>query len=96
MSNILSPQQVELNAFINEENAAFEAECVKNGASCYCLFALTAVDLAAYGVYNIEQFKAWRDEIEQQENEKEQRKYCYDAVEVRADMMNERCYGMCD
>lgn len=75
MMNItLTLEQVELNKYIADENAAFDAKCRAEGASCWGLFALTAVDLAKYGVYNIQQFNEWRDEVERQEAAKESRK----------------------
>lgn len=74
MNTTLTAEQVELNAFISAENEAFTRKCRAEGASFWCVFALTAVDLAMYGVYNVEQFKVWRDEVEREESEKEHRK----------------------
>lgn len=70
----LTAEQIELNAYIAAENAAFDAKCRAEGATAWGLFALTAVDLAEYGVYTIAQFEAWRDEVERQEAAKEARK----------------------
>ena len=67
----------ELNAFIAAENAAFEARCIAEGASFWTTFALTAEDLAEYGVHTVEQFKVWRDELDRQEHAKEDRKNSY-------------------
>ena len=67
----------ELNAFIAAENAAFEARCIAEGASFWTTFALTAEDLAEYGVHTVEQFKVWRDELGRQEHAKEDRKNSY-------------------
>jgi len=49
----LTPDQIALNQFIASENAAFEAKCRAEGATCWGVFALTAVDLAEYGVHNV-------------------------------------------
>lgn len=73
----LTPDQIALNQFIASENAAFEAKCRAEGATCWGVFALTAVDLAEYGVYNVAQFKDWRSEVDRQEDEKEARKAGY-------------------
>lgn len=73
----LTTDQIALNAFIQAENDAFDAKCRDEGATAWGLFALTAVDLAEYGVFNIPQFKAWRLEVERQEAEKEFRKNPY-------------------
>lgn len=73
----LTPDQIALNQFIASENAVFEAKCRAEGATCWGVFALTAVDLAEYGVYNVAQFKDWRSEVDRQEDEKEARKAGY-------------------
>lgn len=69
----LTAEQIELDNFIAAENAAFEAKCRAEGASCWAVFALTAVDLAKYGVYNVAQLEAWRCEQERLEAEKDAR-----------------------
>ena len=73
----LTAEQVALNEHIAAENAAFEAKCRAEGATFWCVNALTADDLAKYGVYNIDQFKQWSAEMEAQEAAKEQRKNWY-------------------
>lgn len=73
----LSPEQLELNAFIAAENAAFDAKCRAEGAMAWGLFALTAVDLAKYGVYNVAQLKEWRQENERLEAAKDARSWGY-------------------
>ena len=77
MNAALSAEQIALNEFIAAENAAFDAKCRAEGATFWCVSALTAVDLAEYGVYNIAQFKEWRAEVAQQEAAKERRKNWY-------------------
>lgn len=67
----------ELNAFIAAENAAFEARCIAEGATFWATFALTAEDLAEYGVYTVEQFKEWRAENDRLVDAKEDRKNSY-------------------
>jgi hypothetical protein len=74
----LTADQIALNEFIAAENAAFDAKCRAEGATCWGLFALTAVDLEMYGVYNIAQFEKWRQEQDALIDAKEARKagYC--------------------
>lgn len=67
----------ELNAYIASQNAAFEARCISEGATFWCVSALTADDLAKYGVYTVEQYKAWQDEVDRQEAAKNARKNWY-------------------
>lgn len=73
----LTADQIALNEFIAAENAAFDAKCRAAGATCWGLFALTAVDLAEYGVYNIAQFEKWRQEQDALIDAKEARKAGY-------------------
>ena len=73
----LTADQIALNEYIAQENAAFEARAKAEGATWWCSYALTAVDLADYGVFNIEQFKAHREENERLCNAKEDRKNWY-------------------
>lgn len=70
----LTPDQIALDQFIAAENAEFDAKCRAEGATCWGVFALTAVDLAKYNVFNISQFKEWRQEVDRQEDEKEARR----------------------
>ena len=77
VTTTLTADQVALNEFIAAENAAFDAKCRAEGATFWCVSALTAADLAKYGVYNIAQLKAWRAEVEEQEAAKERRKNWY-------------------
>jgi len=67
----------ELNAYIAAENAAWEASCIAAGATFWTTFALTAEDLAEYGVHTVEQFKEWRAEQSRLEDAKEARKNSY-------------------
>jgi hypothetical protein len=73
----LTNDQIALNAFIQAENDAFDAKCRAEGATAWGVSALTAVDLAQYGVFNIPQLKEWRKMIEAQEDAKEARKAGY-------------------
>lgn len=74
----LTPSQIALDKFIADENAARDAKCHAEGMTFWVTFALTAADLAQYGVFNIAQFKEWRQEIQEQEDAKEDRKNGYD------------------
>ena len=73
----LTADQIALDAFIQAENKAFDAKCMFKGATAWGVFALTAVDLAKHGVFNIRQLKEWRKIIEAQEDAKEARKNGY-------------------
>jgi hypothetical protein len=73
----LTPSQIALNQFIADENEKFVAQCIAEGSTFWTTFALTAADLAKYGVFNIAQFKEWRYNVEQQESEKEDRKNAF-------------------
>jgi hypothetical protein len=73
----LTPSQIALDKFIADENAKFVAQCIAEGSTFWATFALTAADLAKYGVFNIAQFKEWRYNVEQQESEKEDRKNAF-------------------
>lgn len=73
----LTAEQDSLNVFIQAENDALEARCRAEGITFWTEFALTASDLAKYGVFNIRQFKKWREMIEAQEEAKEARKAGY-------------------
>jgi hypothetical protein len=68
-----SANAIELNAYIAAENAAFEAKCIAEGATFWCASALTAKDLAEYGVYTVDQYRLWQAEVEMQEAAKDQR-----------------------
>ncbi len=68
----------ELNAYIAAENAAFEAKCIAEGATFWCVSALTADDLAEYyGVYTVDQYEAWCTEQERQQAAKDQRRWSW-------------------
>lgn len=73
----LTADQFALNEYIAQENAAFDARMKAEGAAWWTTYALTAVDLAEYGVFNIEQFKAHREENERLCAAKEERKNSY-------------------
>jgi hypothetical protein len=73
----LTADQIALNAYLATKNAEFEAKCIAEGATCWGLFALTAVDLAEYGVYTVEQYKVWREEQDALIDAKEARKASY-------------------
>ena len=73
----LTADQIALNEYIAQENAAFDARMKAEGATWWSTYALTAVDLAEYGVFNIEQFKAHREENERLCAAKEERKNWY-------------------
>lgn len=70
----LTTEQIALNNHIAKANAEFEAKCIAEGATMWCVSALNANDLAEYGVYNVEQYKEWQAENEQQEAIKDARK----------------------
>lgn len=74
---MITTAAAELNAYIAAENAAFEARCISEGATFWCVSALTADDLAKYGVYTVEQYKRWQAEVEEQEAAKDRRKNWY-------------------
>ena len=69
----LTADQIALEAHIAAANAAFESKCIAEGATFWCVSALTAADLAEYGVYTVEQYKLWQAEVEMQEAAKDQR-----------------------
>jgi len=60
----LTADQITLEAHIAAANAAFEAKCVADGATFWCVSALTVADLADYGVYTVEQYERWQDEVD--------------------------------
>lgn len=66
-----------LNNYLANQNAAFEARCKAEGAIFWCANALTAYDLARWGVYTVEQYKQWQAENEALEDLKEARKNGY-------------------
>jgi len=70
-------QQQQLEQYLTDRNAAFEAQCIARGATFYCISALTVADLAKDGVYTVEQFKTWTAENEALEDLKEARKNGY-------------------
>ena len=73
----LTADQIALNEFIAAENAAFEAKCIAEGATFWCVSAITATDLVEYGVYTVEQYKVWREEQDALIDAKEARKASY-------------------
>jgi len=73
----LTPSQIALNAYLSAKNAEFEAKCIAQGAMFWCVSAITAVDLAEYGVYTVEQYKVWREEQDALIEAKEARKASY-------------------
>ena len=73
-STALTADQIALEAHIAADNAAYEAKCIGEGASFWCVSALTAADLAEYGVYNVVQYKLWQAEVDMAEAAKERRK----------------------
>lgn len=66
-----------LTNYLANRNAAFEAKCKAEGASFWCVNALTANDLARWGVYTVEQYKQWSAENDALEAAKEDRKNSY-------------------
>ena len=66
-----------LNNYLANQNAAFEARCKAEGATFWCVNALTAYDLSRWGVYNVEQYKQWQAENEAMERLKDARKNGY-------------------
>ena len=66
-----------INDYIAAENAKFEARCIAEGATFWCVNALTAGDLAEYGVHTLEQYKEWQAENDRLCDEKEARKASY-------------------
>ena len=77
MNTTLTADQVALNAYLSAKNAEFEAKCIAEGATFWCVSAVTAADLAEYGVYTVEQYKAWREEQDALIDAKEARKASY-------------------
>ena len=66
-----------LTNYLANQNAAAEARCKADGADWYVINALTAYDLARWGVYTVEQYKQWQAENEALEDLKEARKNGY-------------------
>jgi len=67
-----------INDYIAQKNAEFEARCRAEGATFWCVNALTAADLANwYGVHTLEQYIEWEAENDRLEDEKEARKNPY-------------------
>ena len=75
--NTLTVDQVAINEYIAAENAKFEAMCKAKGATFWCVNALTASDLAEYGVHTLEQYKLWQAEQDAYNDAKEDRKNAY-------------------
>lgn len=88
----LTPSQQRLSDWLKARNTMMEAEANGN-------FVLLPIDDIQFwmerGVNSIEELKAWEAETERQEAIKEERK-AYHAIDARADLANERCYGMID
>jgi uncharacterized protein YqjF (DUF2071 family) len=68
---------ITLNNYLANQNAAFEARCKAEGATFWCANALTAYDLARWGVHTVEQYKQWQAENEAMERLKDARKNGY-------------------
>ena len=60
MNNTNTSDARAINNYIAQKNAEFEARCIAEGATFWCVNALTADDLAEYGVYTLEQYKSWQ------------------------------------
>lgn len=71
----LTADQVALNEYIAAQNEAV-ITAAGEGATTF-IFAWAAEELAQYGVSNIAQFKAWQEELNALEDEKEARKNSY-------------------
>jgi len=69
--------QIVLNNYLANQNAAAEARCKAEGTDWYVINALTAYDLARMGVYTVEQYKLWASYNDALEAEKEDRKNSY-------------------
>ena len=70
-------QSQELNSYITAQNKAFEAKCKAEGATWWCVSALTADDLAGYGVHTLAEYKIWQAEQDALNDAKENRKNSY-------------------
>ena len=66
-----------INDYIAEQNAKFEARCKTEGMTCWWVSALTADDLAGYGVHTLEEYKSWQSEQDALCAAKEERKNAY-------------------
>ena len=67
-----------INDYIAQKNAEYEARCIAEGATFWCVNALTAADLANdYGVHRLEQYIQWEAESARLADEKEARKNSY-------------------
>ena len=66
-----------INDYIAEQNAKFEARCKAEGATCWWVSALTADDLAGYGVHSLAEYKIWQAENDRLCAAKEERKNRY-------------------
>lgn len=77
MKNLNTTDAQAINDYIASENAKFEAQCIAEGATFWCVCAHTADDLAEYGVYTLEQYKEWKAENDRLCDEKEARKASY-------------------
>ena len=72
-----NPEAQAINDYIAQQNAKFEARCKAMGATFWCTNALTADDLAEYGVHTLEEYKRWQREQDELEYAKEVRKNSY-------------------
>lgn len=59
MSNKLTAEQIELQSFIEAENAAWVAECEANGSTFYTTTASDADFWAYYGITTVAQYKRY-------------------------------------
>ena len=60
MNNTNTSDARAINNYIAAKNEEFSAECKAQGATFWLVSALTADDLAEYGVYTLEQHKSWQ------------------------------------
>jgi hypothetical protein len=67
----------ELNSYITAQTEALEAKYKAEGATWHCVSALTAEDLAKYGVYTANQYEVWQAEQDALIDAKEDRKNSY-------------------
>ena len=66
-----------INDYIAAQNEEYSARCKAEDAIFWCINALTADDLAEYGVYTLEHYKSWQKEQDALMEAKEARKNAY-------------------
>lgn len=76
-SRSLTQEFDRLTNYLANRNAAFEAKCKEEGATFWCANALTANELARWGVYTVEQYERMSAEQDALEGAKEDRKNSY-------------------